>query len=45
MAAAGDGRADVGVGVLDYFLRGGAEELFEQIGAAGDAEFFGQHAK
>ena len=45
MAAAGDGSADIGVGELDYFLRRGAEELFEQIGAAGDAEFFGENAE
>jgi hypothetical protein len=45
VAAAGNGSADVGVGELDYFLRRGAEELFEQIGAAGDAEFFGEDAE
>ena len=26
-------------------LRRGAEEFLEQVGAAGDAEFFGQHAE
>lgn len=46
MAAAGDGRADVGVGVLDGFGGGGgAEEFFEEIGAAGDLQLFGQDAE
>ena len=35
MAAAGDGGADVGVGVLDGLGGRGAEQLFEQIVAAG----------
>ena len=45
MAAAGDGRADIGVGVLDGFRRNGTEEFFKEIGAAADAEFFGKDAE
>jgi hypothetical protein len=45
MAAAGDGRADIGVGVLHGLGRRGAEKFFEEIVAAGDAEFFGENAE
>ena len=45
MAAAGNGSADVGVGKLQSFGRRCTEELFEQIGAAGDAKFFGENAE
>ena len=45
MAAAGNGRADVGVGVLDGLGGRCPEELFEEIGAAGDVEFFGEDAE
>ena len=45
MAAAGDGSADVGVGEL-YGLGGGCgEQFFDEIVAAGDAEFFGEDAE
>ena len=45
MAAAGDGSADVGVSVLDYFPGRRVDELFQQIRSAGDAEFLGQDAE
>lgn len=45
VAAAGNGRADIGVGVLDGFGWRCPEELFEEIGAAGDAELFGEDAE
>jgi hypothetical protein len=45
MAAAGDGRADVGVGELRGFGGRGAEELLEQVGSAGDTEFLGKDAE
>ncbi len=45
MAAAGDGGADVEVGVQNGLYGRGAEELFEQVGAAGEAEFFGEDAE
>ena len=31
--------------MLDGFRRSGVEELFEQVGTAGDAEFFGEDAE
>jgi hypothetical protein len=45
VAAAGDGSADVSVEKLHGFGRRGAEELLEQIGAAGDAELLGKDAE
>ncbi len=45
MAAAGDGRANVGVSVLDYFPGFGGEQFLDKIVAAGDAEFFGENAQ
>ena len=45
MAAACNGRADIGVGMLNGFLRGGAEQLFQQICTAGNVEFFGEDAQ
>jgi hypothetical protein len=45
MASAGDGRADVGIGVLDYFLGFGREQFLDKIVAAGEVEFFGQDAE
>lgn len=45
MTAAGDGRADVGVGVLDGFGWRNAEELFKKIRASGDVELFGENAE
>ena len=45
MAAAGDGCADIGVGVLDYFLRRGAEELFQALRAATHPKFLCNHTQ
>jgi hypothetical protein len=45
MASAGDRSADVGVGELDSLLRCGAEEFFQQIRSARDAEFFRKDAE
>jgi hypothetical protein len=45
VAAAGDGCADVGIGVLDRLLRSEAEKFFAEIGAAGDAKFFRDDAE
>jgi hypothetical protein len=45
VAAAGDGGAYVGVCMLNDFCRLCAEEFFEEIGAAGDAELFSEDAK
>lgn len=45
MTAAGNRRADVGIGVLDDLFGRRAEQLFEQIRPAGDAEFLRKHAQ
>jgi hypothetical protein len=45
MAAAGNGCADVGVGELNDFLRRCAEQFFQEIGAARNAEFLGENAE
>ena len=45
MAAAGDGRADVGVGVLDGFDWLCAEKFFQEVDTTGDVEFFGEDAE
>jgi hypothetical protein len=45
MAAAGDGSAYIGVGVLRGLCRGFVEQLFDQIRAAGEVEFFGKDSE
>jgi hypothetical protein len=45
IAAAGDGRANVGVGVLDCFCGFCCEEFFEEIVAARNAQFLSHHAQ
>ena len=45
IAAAGDGRANVGVGVLHRFHRRRAKQLFEQTVAAAQSEFLDQHTQ
>ena len=44
MAAAGDGRADIGVGCWTVFVAR-LPKFFEEIAAARRAEFFGDHAQ
>jgi len=45
MAAAGNGRADIGVGVLDYFRGFGGEQFLHKIITARNAEFLGEHTQ
>ena len=45
VAAGGNGRTDVGVGVLHRFCGRAVEQFFEEVVAARQAQLFGQHAE